>query len=57
MGLFSWLHRPGKEIAEARKEALESRGKLAQKVVELDEHRHLLDVMVKESLKLLESKK
>lgn len=57
MNLFSWLHRPGKEIALARKEGLKNRGILAQKVIELDQQRHLLDEMVAQSLKLLETKK
>lgn len=57
MGLFSWLHHPGKDVKIAREEARESRGKLATKLAELDEHRHLLDQMVKDSLKLMESKK
>lgn len=57
MKLFSWLYRPKSEISVAREQARESRGKLATKVAELDEHRHLLDQLVRDSLNLLESKK
>lgn len=57
MKLFSWLYRPKSEISVARELARESRGKLATKVAELDEHRNLLDQLVRDSLKLLESKK
>lgn len=57
MNLFSWLHRPHKEIDKARQEGVKNRGLLAQKVIELDQQRHLLDEMVAQSLKLLEHKK
>jgi hypothetical protein len=57
MKLFSWFHHSGKEISAARDESRKSRGILAQKVIELDQQRHLLDEMVAQSLKLLETKK
>jgi hypothetical protein len=57
MKLLSWFKPPHKEIDKARQEGLKNRGILAQKVIELDQQRHLLDEMVAQSLKLLEHKK
>ena len=57
MHIFSWLYKPSKEITEAREAHRINRGQLATKVTQLDEHRHLLDEMVKRSLELMEPKK
>lgn len=56
MNLLSWLRRKS-EIRKEREKTRANRGKLAMSMAELDENRHRLDEMVRDSLKLLEAKK
>lgn len=55
---FPWFRRTDDDaIKKAREEVRLSRGVLATKLTELDQHRHLLDEMVMRSLNLMETKK
>lgn len=54
---FPWFKKPSDELEKAKETARVSRGALATKITELDEHRNLLDSMVKRSLELMEPKK
>jgi hypothetical protein len=56
MGILSWMKHRRDDIKEAREQTRINRGRLTQSVVELDQHRHVLEEMVKRSLELMERK-
>lgn len=56
MGILSWMRHRRDEIKEAREQTRINRGNLSKSVVELDQHRHVLEEMVKRSLELMERK-
>jgi len=57
MRLFGWFLAPRRdEIEREREETRQIRGRLATKVVELENQRFHLDDMVRRSLKLMEPK-
>ena len=57
MKWFAWLHPSSREIVEAKENSRVNRGALTHKIIELEEHRHMLDEMVKKSLALMEAKR